>query len=552
VVGVGAATLLVGALSAVVGAGTATASFGGANGALAFVADCGNGQQVWSVSDASTDNTCTSYTAETAGATDAMPYFSGSGATLYFASDRNGPWTIYSVPYPNASNVTSNGDGATALTDPGTSDDYAPTVSGDGGLMDFIRCANSGVCRLYTVPAPFATSTPVLQNTAVSLMAPNENTGDANRPVINPVNSNLVLYVGTDGHIHLWNISTKSDTDLSLLTGVGSASDEHPDWSPDGQAVVFDSSRTVGDNGESMTGQTGDTVYMMTGIFATDPATTANPAISTAPVPTVSPRWSSLSSSTFAGSSQIEPVFAPDTVGASDSAPMLAWVNVKTGSNVYLVAAGVSVNNPTTVDTTTATRSVNSMVAWQPISPCSLTGSSCSDTQTFEVTINPGTITMTTPYTASSPFVLPAMTLSSDGTYFQSSATFPKSTDGQIVVTSALAPAYAWTLSVSATPLTSGSNQIPASGLGLTSGALVNSTGSDAYLGAVSFTSIPALNPSPVDGPGTGPGLSTTPQSWAMSTAADGNADMDGTLTLYAATSTPAGTYSGTISFSVS
>ena len=42
-----------------------------------------------------------------------MPYFSSSGMTLYFASDRSGPWTIYSVAYPNASNVTLSGDGAT-------------------------------------------------------------------------------------------------------------------------------------------------------------------------------------------------------------------------------------------------------------------------------------------------------------------------------------------------------------------------------------------------------------------------------------------------------
>ena len=186
---------------------------------------------------------------------------------------------------------------------------------------------------------------------------------------------------------------------------------------------------------------------------------------------------------------------------------------------------------------------------------CALQGSSCSDQQNIQVTINPGTITVTTPYTSVTPFVLPAMTLSSDGTYLQSSAEFPATSipdSSQIVVTSTLAPAYAWTLSVSATPLTSGGNSIPASGLGLTNGTLLNASGAGAYPGTVTFTNIPALNPSPVDGPGTGPGLSGTPQSWAHSTAADGSADMDGTLTLYAATSTPAGTYNGTITFSVS
>ncbi len=178
----------------------------------------------------------------------------------------------------------------------------------------------------------------------------------------------------------------------------------------------------------------------------------------------------------------------------------------------------------------------------------------CTEQQNISVTISPGTITITTPYTSTNPFVLPAMTLSSDGTYFQSSATFPATSNPgaqQIVVTSSLAPAYAWTLSVAASQLVSGANTIPSSGLGLTSGALLNGTGAGAYLGAMTFTNIPAHNPSPVD-TDTNTGLTAIPQPWAHSTAADGTAEMDGLLTLYAATGTPAGTYTGTISFSVS
>ena len=67
----------------------------------------------------------------------------------------------------------------------------------------------------------------------------------------------------------------------------------------------------------------------------------------------------------------------------------------------------------------------------------------------------------------------------------------------------------------------------------------------------MTFTNIPAHNPSPVD-TDTDTGLTAVPQTWAHSTAADGTAEMDGTLTLYAATSTPSGTYNGTITFSVS
>ena len=197
------------------------------------------------------------------------------------------------------------------------------------------------------------------------------------------------------------------------------------------------------------------------------------------------------------------------------------------------------------------------MVDWQPTSPCSLTGSNCSDQQNTVVTLSPGTLTLTTPYTASNPFVLPPMTLSADGTYLQTSATFPSAASSpaqQINVTSTLAPASPWTLSVAATNLTNGTGgTISSSGLGLTSGELLDpGPGNGDYPGTVTFTNLTAQNPNPFDNSPGDVGLSATPHSWAVSTAADGTAVMDGTLTLLAPTSTPAGAYSGTISFSVS
>ncbi len=208
--------------------------------------------------------------------------------------------------------------------------------------------------------------------------------------------------------------------------------------------------------------------------------------------------------------------------------------------------------------TSTAYATANSTQVAVDVAPapvCSLAGSNCSNTSNFHVRVDPGGLTMTTPYTPTFPFVLPAMTLSPDGTFLESSATFPDPSlpnSEQIAVTSSVAPAYAWTVSVSATPLSNGgAGSIPSSGLGLTNGALLNASGTGAYEGAVSFTNIPAFNPSPSDGAGTGPGLNTAPETFANSNAADGTAVMDATLTIFAATSTPAGTYNGTITFSV-
>lgn len=187
---------------------------------------------------------------------------------------------------------------------------------------------------------------------------------------------------------------------------------------------------------------------------------------------------------------------------------------------------------------------------------CPGVNSSCVETQNFTITVDPGTITVSTPYTAQDPFVLPPMKLSSDGSYLSSSAAFPSSAlpgAQQIVVTSTLAPAYAWSLSVSATNLSDGTGGvIPSSGLGLTGGVLLNpGPGAGTYPGAVSFTDIAPHNPSPQD-TDNNTGLTSSPQTWARSTAADGTAEMDGTLTLLAPTSTPAGVYTGTVTVSVS
>jgi len=264
----------------------------------------------------------------------------------------------------------------------------------------------------------------------------------------------------------------------------------------------------------------------------------------------------------FDGTTAITGCTAQATTVTGSGTTTSPGVGTATCTTSSLPAGSDSITATFTPTSTSYSASTSSAVPVQVAAPtaCGLTGSSCGpDNQNIEVTISPGTLTITTPYTATNPFVLPAMALSSDGTYLQSSATFPAPSEpyaSDIDVTSTLSPAQAWTVSVSATALTSSGNSIPASGLGLTAGALYNATTTAGaygpYPGTVTFTNIPALNPSPIDGPGSGPGLSATPQSWATSTAADGTAVIYGTLTLDAATGTPAGTYSGTITFSVS
>lgn len=257
----------------------------------------------------------------------------------------------------------------------------------------------------------------------------------------------------------------------------------------------------------------------------------------------------------YAGTSTITTLnVSPDDanlfVGGFQSATLLDYHITTGGGLVYAQSlTGLSPGLPTAVSFVSQCPGVNSV---------------CIDQQSLQATVLPGTLTITTPYTASNPFVLPAPTLSSDGTYLQTSAVFPDPllpASQQIVVTSTLAGDPSWTLSVAASDLTDGSGGvIPASGLGFTGATLLGGTcvpgtapvtsvcsHAATFPGSVSFTDLTAHNPAVSASP---PGLSSAPQSFATSPSGDGAAQIDGTLTLLVPTSTPAGTYTGTITFS--
>ena len=181
---------------------------------------------------------------------------------------------------------------------------------------------------------------------------------------------------------------------------------------------------------------------------------------------------------------------------------------------------------------------------------CALPGSNCSDTQPIQVAVGAGSITITTPYTAAHPFVLPALALASAGGFLTTSAQFPAASDPQITVTSTLATNPDWTVSVSGTDLTDAtSDVINGQNVGLTAGAVVTSPG---FAGTVAFTDNPALSP-PVAAAAPGAlGIKGGPHQFAQTSGGgDGTVTMKGLLTINAPSSTPAGTYNGTITFSV-
>ncbi len=319
----------------------AGAAFTGAtNGHVAFAAICDSniGQPVYSLdpngSPPPTYNCppggAAPYTQTTAGSTDAMPYFSADGQTIYFSSDRlatattqgaNGDYALYEAPYPPTVSGApgSQTDGATQITFPGsTSNDYAPTVSADGAKMAFIRC-NGGTtsCALY-VQSPIIGGTPTLVSTSVALSQPNSVSGEASRPEIDPTDPNQVIYEGVDGHLHLVSLASPAafaERDLSSESGISSGqTDEYPDWNA--------------------------AACQLWG--ASDPGT------------------------------EIEPLFAPTDTAVSSpgncnpSGDIYVWTRLGGGSNIIL-DMGHSVSSPVMLDALTKNKTNNSQTAWQPV-----------------------------------------------------------------------------------------------------------------------------------------------------------------------------------------
>jgi Tol biopolymer transport system component len=328
----------------------AFATFSGTtNGNVAFVAICNSsiGQAIYSVNPNGSPpptytcpgGTSPNYSQTTAGATDSMPYFSASGSTLYFSSNRgsNSDFAIYEVPYPSTitGSPGSQSDGATQLTFPSDEDDYAPTVSADGTKLAFIRCGAGGdTCSLY-VQSPIVGGTPTLLATDVAPAAPDSTIGAGDRPEFDPANSSEIIYVATGGHIHLVSLTGSfAERDLSAESGLpGADSDEYPDWSPTGNSIIFDSDQIPPGNTN-----TGDHFVW-----------TINPTVTPA---TRAALWG-----THDPGNEIEPIYAPEI-------NEYAWTLLGSGSNIQL-DMGTTVSSPTVLLTDNKTD--NSQSAWQPV-----------------------------------------------------------------------------------------------------------------------------------------------------------------------------------------
>ena len=275
-------------------------------------------------------------------------------------------------------------------------------------------------------------------------------------------------------------------------------------------------------------------------------------------------------STTQAGSVAFNAAGTGTTTGSSTLGTVSTTTNTATlnVSSLSLAPGTYNITATFTPTSNTYATSTSAPVALT-VSPTSCpgapdpSGGSCSTTGNVQATVSPGSLTITTPYSSTKPFVLPALQLDPTGSLLQASAQFPAPADGFIAVHSSLGGNPNWTVSVSdsdlacssgacTTPVTGEYQKINGENLGLTGGNTSTTLPSASFPGTVSFPApIPAAAGVAPSDPGTA-GLKGGPHTFAKSVSGgDGSVSLYGTLSINVPTATQPGTYTGTITFTV-
>ena len=183
------------------------------------------------------------------------------------------------------------------------------------------------------------------------------------------------------------------------------------------------------------------------------------------------------------------------------------------------------------------------------VGACANPGSVCTDPQGFTVVVPVGTLVISTPFTAANPFNLGTMALNANATEL---STVPKSFKGQdpagkgITITDGRSGNLPWTANLQSSDFVKGTTDtIAAKNLGFTGVTPTYLPNNALQAPAVSVFDNPAnsvANPLP--------GLSAA-SKFASAVHGAGSVYVDGLFTLNAPTSTPAGTYTGTVTFTV-
>jgi hypothetical protein len=321
------------------------------------------------------------------------------------------------------------------------------------------------------------------------------------------------------------------------------------------------------------------------GSVGTTPLTVTAPAITTTTSLGIAGNATTGTAATLSGNvTATGGVFPAGTVTFTDSASngataavvASATVSTTDGSYSSPLAAGFTAGHHSVVASFAPTSATYASSASAPIGfttvagvapggACSDPASQCTDTQTIQGEIPVGTLVISTPYGGNNPPLdVGTLGLSADGTYYTKSATF------RCISVTDTASGGPFVASAIANPLTqvagSGSPGQPASAVTTINGEnigldnYVPSTGTcpdgttphNSFVGPVTPTNQVAAKGVGVSDGGTA-GLGNAAHVILSGPANQtGTATYDGTLTFNAPTSTAAGTYTGTILFTVS
>jgi hypothetical protein len=189
---------------------------------------------------------------------------------------------------------------------------------------------------------------------------------------------------------------------------------------------------------------------------------------------------------------------------------------------------------------------------------CSLPGSQCTDAQAFIANVPAGSIVISTPYTAVSPFNLGTLVLNAAGTQYST----PKVAFGSVAtpaagvtITDTRAGGLGWTASLQSSSFTIAGNPaavINAGNLGFTEVAPRYITG-NALAAAPGNPVVPFDNAASlaVLGSAAAPFGLASPRTFATAANGAGSVYVTGNFTLNAPSSVPAGAYGGTVTFTI-
>jgi hypothetical protein len=194
----------------------------------------------------------------------------------------------------------------------------------------------------------------------------------------------------------------------------------------------------------------------------------------------------------------------------------------------------------------------------------------CSNVATIEGTVPAGVLSIYTPYTATNPLNLGTLALNSAGTAYSATASLdsnpadvptagadPDTTFNGITVVDTQAGNLPWTVTALASALGDGGKNpgstISAEDVGLTGLTAVPVPGNALTAGDLTFTDAAAASPpvGPTDTGSAGLGGSTPHLIVTDAGQAVGTIGINGTVTLNAPTSTEAGLFTGTITFTI-